>query len=211
MQQQVRFCTSSDGVRLAYDFRERSAPGQGAALVHPPRARLEQPDVRAEAARVKCPTLVLHARGDLSIPFEEGRLIASLIPGARFVSLETRNHLMLETEHAWRAFLAGLGEFYPPAGAARAGSFPELTPRERVDLGGAVTRQSLADGARVQMRASGDVDPDVRARWPSGAALRARLTGFVPRQQPLGAQRKKIACAREQDDGGACREVGRIG
>jgi len=88
-------------------------------------------DVRAEAACVKCPTLVLHARGDLSIPFEEGRLIAGLIPGARFVSLDTRNHLMMESEPAWQVFLAALGEFYPPASAAeRAGSFPGLTPRE---------------------------------------------------------------------------------
>jgi DNA-binding NarL/FixJ family response regulator len=65
----------------------------------------------------------------MSIPFEEGRLVASLIPGARFVSLETRNHLILESEPAWRDFLAELDGFYPPAGA-RASSFPGLTPRE---------------------------------------------------------------------------------
>jgi pimeloyl-ACP methyl ester carboxylesterase/DNA-binding CsgD family transcriptional regulator len=88
-------------------------------------------DVRAEAARVTCPTLVLHARGDLSIPFEEGRLIASLIPGARFVSLETRNHLMMESDAAWRDFVSALEGFYPPAGSPRGErAFAGLTARE---------------------------------------------------------------------------------
>lgn len=87
-------------------------------------------DVRADAERVKCPTLVFHARGDLSIPFEEGRLIAGLIPGARFVTLESRNHLMMESEPAWRDFLAAMAEFYPPRGAASGGGFQGLTPRE---------------------------------------------------------------------------------
>jgi pimeloyl-ACP methyl ester carboxylesterase/DNA-binding CsgD family transcriptional regulator len=88
-------------------------------------------DVCAEAARVTCPTLVIHARGDLSIPFEEGRLIASLIPGARFVPLETRNHLMLETEPAWRELLAAVNDFYPSATESlRERAFPALTARE---------------------------------------------------------------------------------
>lgn len=87
-------------------------------------------DVQDEARRLRCPTLVLHGRGDLRIPFEEGRLLAGLIPGASFVSLETRNHLMMQDEPAWRAFLAAMAEFYPPAGAAPGGGFPGLTPRE---------------------------------------------------------------------------------
>ena len=84
-------------------------------------------DVIAEAARVQCPTLVLHARGDSSIPFEEGRLIASVIPGAQFVPLETRNHLMLESEPAWGDFLDALDRIYP---SSRERAFPALTPRE---------------------------------------------------------------------------------
>jgi pimeloyl-ACP methyl ester carboxylesterase/DNA-binding CsgD family transcriptional regulator len=88
-------------------------------------------DVRAEAARVTCPTLVLHARGDLSIPFEEGRLIASLIPGARFASLETRNHLMMEGDAAWRDFVSALEGFYAPARAPKGEQvFAGLTARE---------------------------------------------------------------------------------
>lgn len=71
-------------------------------------------DVRQEAARVRAPALVLHARGDGMIPFEIGRQLAAHIPAARFVPLESRNHVLLQTEPAWerfvdevRAFLGG--------------------------------------------------------------------------------------------------------
>ena len=56
------------------------------------------------APQVRAPTLVLHATGDAAVPFEQGRLIAARIPGARFVSLEGRNHILLEDEPAWARF-----------------------------------------------------------------------------------------------------------
>jgi pimeloyl-ACP methyl ester carboxylesterase/DNA-binding winged helix-turn-helix (wHTH) protein len=62
-------------------------------------------DVRREAERVRAPTLVLHARGDGMIPFEIGRQMAAHIPGARFVPLDSRNHVLLETEPAWAQFV----------------------------------------------------------------------------------------------------------
>jgi len=68
-------------------------------------------DVREEAAAVRAPTLVLHARGDAMIPFETGRQLAAHIPGARFVPLESRNHVLLETEPAWSRFLEEVRAF----------------------------------------------------------------------------------------------------
>ncbi|HEU4588379.1 MAG TPA: alpha/beta hydrolase, partial [Gemmatimonadales bacterium] len=62
-------------------------------------------DVRELAPRVDIPTLVLHATEDRRVPFREGKLMASLIPGARFVPLETRNHILLESDPAWPHFL----------------------------------------------------------------------------------------------------------
>ena len=53
---------------------------------------------------VKVPTLVLHCRGDSAQPFEEGRRVAAGIPGARFVALEGRSHLILEDDPAWTRF-----------------------------------------------------------------------------------------------------------
>jgi class 3 adenylate cyclase/pimeloyl-ACP methyl ester carboxylesterase len=71
-------------------------------------------DVTALLPRVSAPTLVMHARDDARVPFDAGRRMAAGIPGARFVPLQGRNHLFLETEPAFgqflehtRAFLAG--------------------------------------------------------------------------------------------------------
>jgi len=44
-------------------------------------------------------------------PFEEGRLMAALIPGARFIPLESNNHILLETEPAWQQFLTEVHTF----------------------------------------------------------------------------------------------------
>jgi pimeloyl-ACP methyl ester carboxylesterase/DNA-binding winged helix-turn-helix (wHTH) protein len=54
--------------------------------------------------RVRTPTMVLHCRDDAVQPFEEGRFLAASIPGARFVGLEGRNHLILEGDPGWARF-----------------------------------------------------------------------------------------------------------
>ncbi len=68
-------------------------------------------DVSQRASEVEVPTLVLHSRGDLRVSFAEGRLLASLIPGARLVQLDSDNHLPLEKEPAWQVLLAEMMEF----------------------------------------------------------------------------------------------------
>ncbi len=79
---------------------------------------------------MRCPTLVLHARHDARVPNEEGRLLASLVPGARFVTLESRNHFLLGTEPAWGAFSAELRAFLAARDEAGPPAFPGLTARE---------------------------------------------------------------------------------
>ena len=73
-------------------------------------------DVTDAAQRVACPTLVVHVRGDLAPPLAEGRLLASMIPGSRFVSLEGHNHLMLATEPAWPRFVEEMNRFLAEVG-----------------------------------------------------------------------------------------------
>jgi class 3 adenylate cyclase/pimeloyl-ACP methyl ester carboxylesterase len=68
-------------------------------------------DVSALLAEVAVPTLVLHARDDARVPFDLGRRVAAGIPGARFVSLPSRNHLILEDEPAFPRFLQELRAF----------------------------------------------------------------------------------------------------
>jgi pimeloyl-ACP methyl ester carboxylesterase/DNA-binding CsgD family transcriptional regulator len=94
-----------------------------------------QMDVTDQARLVAMPTLVLHARHDDAIPFEEGRLLATLIPNARFVPLDSRNHILLEEEPAWARFLAEVHAFLgvnePETGVVDPQFvFPELTARE---------------------------------------------------------------------------------
>ena len=68
-------------------------------------------DAQEAARRITVPTMVLHGTGDLRVPFSEGRYMASLIPGARFVPLESRNHLLLGTEPAFAKFFAVVRDF----------------------------------------------------------------------------------------------------
>ena len=68
-------------------------------------------DVTALAPLVRVPALVLHADGDAAVPFDQGRLLAALVPGARFVSLESRNHILLEDELAWGRFCEEVRSF----------------------------------------------------------------------------------------------------
>ena len=62
-------------------------------------------DVTALLSQVKAPTLVMHVREDARVPFESGRRMAAAIPGARFVTLQGKNHFFLPTEPAFHRFL----------------------------------------------------------------------------------------------------------
>jgi pimeloyl-ACP methyl ester carboxylesterase/DNA-binding CsgD family transcriptional regulator len=89
-------------------------------------------DVSASLGEVRAPTLVLHARGDEAIPIEEGRLVASGIPDAEFVELDSRNHILLEHEPAWQRFREAVEDVLRPDGrAGDAGVFGTLSARER--------------------------------------------------------------------------------
>ena len=45
------------------------------------------------------------------VPFKDGLELASCIDGARFVPLESANHLLLEDEPAWKRFVQELDAF----------------------------------------------------------------------------------------------------
>jgi pimeloyl-ACP methyl ester carboxylesterase len=61
--------------------------------------------------RIVAPTLVLHARHDLALPFEQGKLVASRIPDAQFVALESRNHILLPRDPAWAVLVSEVRRF----------------------------------------------------------------------------------------------------
>lgn len=114
----------------AYDdlLRQTTVLGNALALV---RSFLHI-DIEASAAKVGCPTLVMHARGDCIIQFERGREVAAMMHDAHFLPLDSRNHILLGTEAAWDQMTAAVDEFLS-AGAPQPVrlSLGHLTPRER--------------------------------------------------------------------------------
>jgi class 3 adenylate cyclase/pimeloyl-ACP methyl ester carboxylesterase len=75
------------------------------------RGAIDNVNVDELLGQVTVPTLVLHCRDDGVSPFAEGRRMAAMIPDARFVPLEGRNHLILDNEPAWPRFLQEVREF----------------------------------------------------------------------------------------------------
>jgi DNA-binding winged helix-turn-helix (wHTH) protein/predicted esterase len=60
---------------------------------------------------VQAPTLVLHSRYDNAVPFEEGQRLAAALPNARFMALESENHVPVPGEPAWPIFLSEIDAF----------------------------------------------------------------------------------------------------
>ncbi|HSJ63585.1 MAG TPA: alpha/beta fold hydrolase [Gemmatimonadaceae bacterium] len=147
-------------------------------------------DVYDLASQLRVPTLVMHGTGDLRVPFGEGRLLASLIPGARLIPLDSRNHVLLESEPAWHRFVTEVREFLgvapltPGSGGDSTGSARrrevetifvralELTPQERPSF------LSGACGTDAELRR--EVEELLYGAEASGVTR--RLFGVVARQ-----------------------------
>jgi pimeloyl-ACP methyl ester carboxylesterase/DNA-binding CsgD family transcriptional regulator len=112
------------------EMQQASSTGEVAATIWRSRADI---DVSGTAGGIDQPALVLHAREDRVVPYEEGRRLASLLPNARFVTLATDNHILQEREPAWALFLSEVRAFLaedepsPPATA----DLSDLSARER--------------------------------------------------------------------------------
>lgn len=72
---------------------------------------MQRIDVSDQVAQLRVPTLIAHSRGDMRVPFDEGCRLAAAIPGARFVPLESKNHVLLPEEPAWLVFHGALAAF----------------------------------------------------------------------------------------------------
>ena len=68
-------------------------------------------DVTDLLGKVTTPTLVGHSTRDAVVPFSSGRALAARIPGARFIAIESPNHLLLESDPGWRKYARIVEEF----------------------------------------------------------------------------------------------------
>jgi pimeloyl-ACP methyl ester carboxylesterase len=75
------------------------------------RGVFDEIDVVELLPKVSVPTLVMHCRYDNLVPFEEGRRLATLIPNAKFVALESENHVPQLGEPVWPKFLGEIEAF----------------------------------------------------------------------------------------------------
>ncbi len=127
-----RFIPEGDQVQIEWFnelCRKTTSPEAGAALM----AAHGEIDVRDLLHQVRTPTLVLHADRDQITPISEGRRLASEIPGALFVALDSCNHVLLEHEPAWLEFQRAVLEFTGQSAADnRCGTSElDLTRREQ--------------------------------------------------------------------------------
>jgi pimeloyl-ACP methyl ester carboxylesterase/DNA-binding winged helix-turn-helix (wHTH) protein len=75
------------------------------------RMACDEVDVLDLLPKVSTPTLIIHSRHDNAVPFEEGRRLAAAIPNARFIALDSGNHVPLPDEPAWPAFIGEIERF----------------------------------------------------------------------------------------------------
>ena len=68
-------------------------------------------DVSNLLAEINIPTLVIQCVGDSVAPLSEGKLIASRIPGAKLVTLNSKNHMVFEREPGFKRFLDAVHDF----------------------------------------------------------------------------------------------------
>lgn len=108
---------SEEQMRWVDDLLKVSTSGRIAAEARRQRGEV---DVTPLLGELDLPTLVLHARGDRMNGFAEGALVASRIPGARLVALDSNNHIVLSDEPAWQVVVAELTEFLQPEAVASA-------------------------------------------------------------------------------------------
>jgi pimeloyl-ACP methyl ester carboxylesterase/DNA-binding CsgD family transcriptional regulator len=87
-------------------------------------------DITSRLAEVMAPTLVLHSRYDEVVPITEGRILAAGIPNAEFVELDSRNHVLLEDEPAWKRFCDEVLDFAGIQNEGGDAAFESLSKRE---------------------------------------------------------------------------------
>ena len=129
-----RFIPGASEAQIGWynELCRRTSTGEMAARTLEARSTVAVSDLLGE---IKVPTLVIHSRDDEVCPVSEAHHLAAGIPGAQFVELDSRNHILLEDEPAWTRFQEVVLDFMGLAAVPAAGgedpAFARLTARER--------------------------------------------------------------------------------
>ena len=142
-------------MRWFNDLQRVSTSGENAAKVMTESAQI---DVLPILVDVDVPTLVLHARDDAQVPFEQGRQLAALIPGSRFVPLEGTNHLILAAEPGW---VTAIGEVRAFLGSGGSGAEETITAADFSDTIPMPAGLTAREGEVLKLIASGRSNRDI--------------------------------------------------
>jgi pimeloyl-ACP methyl ester carboxylesterase/DNA-binding CsgD family transcriptional regulator len=146
----TQFIPAATEEQLAW-FDELQRTSTSTANMLQSRIERQRIDLRGEVGRIDVPVLVLHAVDDRNIPFEEAHELASAVPGARLVPLESSNHILLAHEPAWRTFVDEVVAFLEADRRAMADApagVEGLSRREREIVGLAAAGRSNTEIAR---------------------------------------------------------------
>lgn len=94
------------------EFQKACGPGANIARF---REMFDEIDVTELLEKISVPTLVITCVGDSVAPLSEGKLLASRIPGAQFVTLNSDNHMILERDPEFPRFLSSVRNFLKSA------------------------------------------------------------------------------------------------
>jgi pimeloyl-ACP methyl ester carboxylesterase/DNA-binding CsgD family transcriptional regulator len=176
---------SSEQVEWFNELCRKTASADVAAVLLESRSQIDVTDL---LSKVRAPTLVIHACDDAVCPITEGRFLASGIPGAQFVELDSANHILLEGEPAWARFRQAALEFLGlevPAGQDPA--FASLSPRERdvlvlitEGLGNAAIGERLSISEKTVRNHISNVFDKLGVWTRAQAIVFARDRGFRP-------------------------------
>jgi pimeloyl-ACP methyl ester carboxylesterase/DNA-binding CsgD family transcriptional regulator len=117
-------------------------------------------NVADDAAHLTLPTLILHARNDAAVQFEDGRKIAANIPGARFVPLDSKNHVMLPSEPAWRQLWQQIFHFLDVPESR----YQDLSPKAQTSTLSQFAQLSLREREVLQLVAQGYRNDEIASR-----------------------------------------------
>jgi pimeloyl-ACP methyl ester carboxylesterase/DNA-binding CsgD family transcriptional regulator len=150
-------------------------------------------DVVDAAREVRARTLVIHAWDDRLVPAAEGRLLATLIPGARFVLVDSCDHILLADEPAWDTFMAAVDDFLGRAGTRplpRPAALSALSSRELEILAlvaAGLTNEAIAERLCLSTRTVERHLSNLYAKLHvSGKAARAAAAASFAGVRPAG-------------------------
>ena len=91
------------GTRMAHAISPAAASTEDSLKL---RRAVDDIDVLDLASKVSAPTIVFHCLRDTLVPFEQARLLAASIPGARLVALDSENQFLRRMIQPGRSSLA---------------------------------------------------------------------------------------------------------